>query len=246
MARRNQMKAMLDAIRAEDAPRVEQLIVAGLDVTLADDQGTTPLHLASQKSSVAIVQALVRAGACIERRDASGQSSLYRAAAAGHYQVVQFLSSLYTDVNHSTDFGYGTALHAAAQNANWEAARVLVASGVDPTLVNRWKQTAIDRASTCFWIPRRAHEFATRALGRDTLALFIEDGFRRRNYWTYKWHKDSWTPCSVERVVAMVLLCARRVTSRDGPDLPNLPVEMWLMILSMLRINDMMLIDCFG
>lgn len=89
--------------------------------------------------------------------DQSGQSSLYRAAAAGHYQVVQFLSSLYTDVNHSTDvrflskiihrcnsssrppsqFGYGTALHAAAQNANWEAARVLVASGVDPTLVNR-------------------------------------------------------------------------------------------------------------
>eukprot|EP00035_Acanthoeca_spectabilis_P004090 m.98623 g.98623 ORF g.98623 m.98623 type:complete len:89 (+) comp12440_c0_seq1:163-429(+) len=87
MARRNQMKAMLDAIRAEDAPRVEQLIVAGLDVTLADDQGTTPLHLASQKSSVAIVQALVRAGACIERRDAVRPPEFGKALPADSFSV---------------------------------------------------------------------------------------------------------------------------------------------------------------
>jgi ankyrin repeat protein len=62
-----------------DLPKVEALLVAGGDVSLADDNGWTPLHFAAQANSHTVAAVLLKAGASVDPQDSHGNSPLFRA-----------------------------------------------------------------------------------------------------------------------------------------------------------------------
>ena len=59
---------------------VRLLIEQGADVTAQDENGSTPLHLASTSGILEIVWLLLECGACATARDESGKTPLHLAS----------------------------------------------------------------------------------------------------------------------------------------------------------------------
>ena len=87
-----------------------------------------------------------------EGKDLSNEASdaalfrLIMAASKGDLETVQeVLRKGEVDVNQS-DYDKRTALHIACSDGQKDVARVLLARGADPSLVDRWRQTPLDDA----------------------------------------------------------------------------------------------------
>jgi ankyrin repeat protein len=62
-----------------DAGAAQQLLAAGADPNLQDDDGWSPLHFAAQASSAPVAQLLLAAGAQVDSRDSWGNTPLAKA-----------------------------------------------------------------------------------------------------------------------------------------------------------------------
>jgi hypothetical protein len=67
---------------------VEELVKAGADVNLQDDDGNTPLIAACEGGHVSVVTELVKAGADVNLQDDDGNTPLIAACEGGHVSVV--------------------------------------------------------------------------------------------------------------------------------------------------------------
>lgn len=74
---------------------IQNLLISGADVNMADSQGITPLHLATENGMIDLVPCLINAGAKVNIQDLtlSGQTPLHRAAIGGHLKVLEYLVS---------------------------------------------------------------------------------------------------------------------------------------------------------
>jgi ankyrin repeat protein len=118
--------ALILASRQGDLPMVQLLLEFGADVNLTDNEGRTPIHEASQRGFLTIVQFLISKGGNY-KADGNGRMPLYDAASHGHLEVVQFLSETFPK-----PFGLKnghTPLHIAAVKGHLEVVQYLVQKG---------------------------------------------------------------------------------------------------------------------
>ena len=116
----------------EDFPDVvEVLIDAGADVEANDENGRSPLLLASKDGSLDTVRMLVKTGADASATDNKGATCLSLAAYFGHTETVRYLLCLpEVDVNQSCNRGF-TALHLGVIQTYSDVVEVLINAGAD-------------------------------------------------------------------------------------------------------------------
>ncbi len=173
--------ALVKAVKAGDAARVERLIANGMNPNARDAIGMTPLHYAAYRGEPAVVAALIAGGADPDVKDAMGMTPLHAAAFQGHPGVVGILLKAGADVN-ANDRAGNTPLHYAVYVKDMKAAKLLLASGADGALVNARgaSAAAMARASgetamaRLFESPPRKK--VPRVITNDTLAHMKSDG----------------------------------------------------------------------
>ncbi|XP_076027422.1 transient receptor potential cation channel subfamily A member 1b [Genypterus blacodes] len=98
-----------------------------------DDQGLTPLHLASRGGHAKVVELLLRNGALFHS-DYKGWTCLHHAAVEGYTQTMDTLLSTNLKLLDSTDEDGTTALHIAAREGHVAAVRLLLNKGAELVL----------------------------------------------------------------------------------------------------------------
>ena len=126
---------IFDAVRAGDLDRVEQVISTGDDLEVLGPVGT-PLHLSALRGDAAVANALIRAGAKLDKVVAPVGSPLHAAASRGHSEVVSILLQAGANPNVQDENAL-TPLHFAAFEGYRPIVRLLIQHGSDPNAVGR-------------------------------------------------------------------------------------------------------------
>ena len=116
----------------EDYRNMQQLLIdAGADIEAKDENGHSPLLLASKDASLDTVKILLKAGADVSATDNKGHTCLLLAAWNGHTETVRYLLCLpEVDANQSHYRGY-TSLHRAVLQKHSDVVEVLIDAGAD-------------------------------------------------------------------------------------------------------------------
>jgi ankyrin repeat protein len=132
------MTALHWAAMHGDAALAGTLLYAGGNVRATTRLGGyTPLHLASQTGTRAVIDALVGRGADVNARASSGATALMLAAAAGNAPVVQALLEHGADANATESANGQTALMFGAAANRAEAVRTLLERGARTDIVSK-------------------------------------------------------------------------------------------------------------
>ena len=113
----------------------------------ADNNGDTPLLIASQNGYLEIVEILIASGGLVNQADNNGKTPLYIASAVGHLEVVKVLIASGGSVNEADNDG-STPLHIASELGHLEIVKVLIANKADFLYKNKNGQTPLDVATT--------------------------------------------------------------------------------------------------
>ena len=115
----------------EDPAVCQVLIDAGADIETKDEDGRSPLLVACNSGSLAIVKMLVKAGAGVRITDNEGDTCLTLASYFGRTETVRYLVSLPdVDVSHK-DVDGNTALLLATAEKHADVVEVLIDAGAD-------------------------------------------------------------------------------------------------------------------
>lgn len=161
---------LLAALRnpATQMPVVEFLLAKGVDINAADKGGRTPLMEAvlrapgvlDTEGQVALVAALLKAGADPNRVDVSGAAALHHAAYVGEpRKVLELLLAATKDTNATTISG-ANVLMMAAQNHQRANADYLMARGFRPARVKATPGVAGDKPELAQDMSFRANALA--------------------------------------------------------------------------------------
>jgi uncharacterized protein len=134
------------------------LIEGGADPGVKDRQGNTPLHTASQRGNLPLVQSLLAHGASVLTVNmaprggggfaaAGGQTPLFLAARGGHPDVMKALLDAGSDPHYRAPDG-GGFLMAAVSSANVEAVRLAYKYDSDVRVVTEDGSTLIHASVT--------------------------------------------------------------------------------------------------
>ena len=94
---------------------MNKLIQAGEDVNGTHESGLTPLHYASWKGHVEVVNRLIQAGGEVNtQRSSDGRTPLHRASEEGHVEVITTL--LAAGADKTIKNRYGKTPHDVAKN----------------------------------------------------------------------------------------------------------------------------------
>jgi hypothetical protein len=145
------------AAREGNAKVLKTLLTApGVDLLIRDDDGMTPLHIATLWNKVGAVKLLLqREPRLLGVRDKGGRTAWLWAAARGHVDVLKVLKGEGHDVNDATQGGWN-ALHLAGESDRVNAVRYLVSVGTrrDARIKEGWrkgttpKQLAVQKGKT--------------------------------------------------------------------------------------------------
>jgi len=118
-------------------------------INVQDAQGFTPLHLASGKGHIEIVEFLLNHGADIELEILNGETPLMLAAQYarhGQYETIKTLLEHGAMVNHK-DENSRTALHNAAMYRGKEIMNLLISYGADVNARDKHQSTPLHQAA---------------------------------------------------------------------------------------------------
>ncbi len=122
-------QALLAACEKSDAKTVALLITAGAKVNKANEDGETPLLVASRLGRTEIVKLLIAAGADVNKaNEDDGCTPLHLAVYPGRTEIVKLLIAAGADVNKAAKNG-STPLHVASYNGHTEIVELLKAAG---------------------------------------------------------------------------------------------------------------------
>lgn len=131
-----------EAAARGDAAAVAALLGKGASLEARDEQGRTPLLLATHGNHVEAAKVLIGAGADVNARDAIHDSPYLYAGARGYNEILRLTLARGADLRSTNRYG-GTALIPAAERGHVETVRTLIAAGVDVDHVNRLRWTAL-------------------------------------------------------------------------------------------------------
>ncbi len=132
-----------EAIQSGNRSAAMEMISRGVDVNIAESDGTTALHWAVHRDDVDLVERLIRAGAKVNRTNDYGSSPMSEAATVGNLAVLRKLLDAGADVESPNADGQ-TALMIVARTNNVAAARLLLDKGANVNRAEEWRrQTAL-------------------------------------------------------------------------------------------------------
>ena len=131
---------MLEAIMVDDAKRVRELLVAGVDPNIREaDHGPAVVMAASVESYKALAELAAAKQTKLEATNAKGETALLIASRKGHIQSVKALLEAGAELNPE---GW-TPLHMAAGNGHQELVRVPIDSNADLNALSENGTTAM-------------------------------------------------------------------------------------------------------
>ncbi len=115
------------AVHRSDIDQIERHIYWGADINKADADGRMPLHVATGKGRLVVVNLLLKHGAEIDAQDHNGHPPLYTALMEGRTQVAQLL------IRKGARFDADQLLEQVARNgiADRDVLTLLIAQGAD-------------------------------------------------------------------------------------------------------------------
>lgn len=120
----------------QDKRVVEKLIELEADINIIDFNGMTPLHKASKKSNIEIIEMLLSAGVDVNVYDEKNNSPLYYAMFdSENLDIVLKLIEAGADVNIGISFGE-SPLHVAINNENIDLFKILIEAGHNINIYN--------------------------------------------------------------------------------------------------------------
>lgn len=138
--------SILEIAHAKDIEQLEQLIARGIEVNVQDNEGRTPLMIATYHNDVASARLLIEAGADVNLQDVMLNSPFLYAGAEGLLEILQLTIHAGADPAILNRFG-GTALIPAAERGHVEVVQTLLESTeVDVNHVNNLGWTALMEA----------------------------------------------------------------------------------------------------
>lgn len=126
---KNQTEILLDEC-TKDNGIVDLLLDVGIDTTVKDPKGYTPLHIATLNGCERVVQILLSNGADITARGPKGQTVLHLAAQAGNGRVIKQLLHGGAGVEARNEEGE-TAMHIAGARGFLDIIMSLYEAGAD-------------------------------------------------------------------------------------------------------------------
>ena len=139
---------LLQAIENDDAPKVREIISAGVDLNAENDfsVGEFPLEVACWRGNKEIVELLIENGADVNYADeCEFRTALMMASHHGHAEIVRILLKHGANVNAEDDY-YATSLTRAAEAGHFEIVRVLLAHGANASVREERDKTAAELA----------------------------------------------------------------------------------------------------
>lgn len=135
-----------EAARQNDIRAAHRLLVTGISVNVIRQQdGNTPLHVASARGHIQMLIFLLKLGADANVRNPDGLSLLHLAAYSGNAHAVSLLLDWGANISAQDNIG-ATPLHIAALKADELAVLVLMRRGADITIKTKKGLRPIDYA----------------------------------------------------------------------------------------------------
>jgi ankyrin repeat protein len=134
---------IFDALKNNDLPKVQILLEdnPGL-LTLTDDSGNTPLHIAVRQKQPETVSYLLGLGAEVNCLNSNKQTPLHVSSYLGNGDITKLLIKKGADVSLA-DYTMHTPLHYAARNGSNEVTEILLKSGAPPEARNTYGRTPL-------------------------------------------------------------------------------------------------------
>jgi ankyrin repeat protein len=129
-------EALRQAVRAGDIKQVQELIAAGVDLSIETWPDWTPLHDAAACGHKDIAELLIAKGAEIDARDEWDRTPLILALCDGYEDVAELLVAKGADIN-ATDIYGRTPLLCAFHWTGESAVEFLIARGADINVITR-------------------------------------------------------------------------------------------------------------
>ena len=115
--------ALHQCVRLSNTKMMKILLDRGANVEIKDDDGETPVFVASSSGDPELVRLLLKAGANPNVKAKDGWSALMMASRDGHHQVVKYLLEAGADVFGARDMFGRTALDIASLTAQGPSIR---------------------------------------------------------------------------------------------------------------------------
>lgn len=131
-------------IAGRDLKTIKLLINTGFNINDISKR-STPFMEACMNGNIDLVEMLLKAGADINKTNASGCSALMWACGAGNLKTVELLLASGADVNITDKYG-NTALVWACDEGYREIAELLLKAGADPNKKTKTGKTALSQA----------------------------------------------------------------------------------------------------
>ena len=134
----------MSAVWGEHLEITMLLVSKGADLNIQDNEGSTPLTIASYKGELEIVKLLISKGADINIQETNGQTALRRSLVnIGRYVgVTKYLVEKGADLNIQDAEGDTVSIF-VSEYGSIEALKIFVENGADLTLKNNKGQTAL-------------------------------------------------------------------------------------------------------
>jgi ankyrin repeat protein len=150
---------LADAAKNRDVAAARALLKsAPAAVNVADSDGTTPLHWATDQNDLAMTELLIRAGADVKAKNRYGITPLHSAALYGNAAMLDRLLKAGADANAALPEGE-TALMTAAGNGNVDAVKTLLSYGAEVNAREGWK-----KQTPLMWAAHEGNTNAVRVL----------------------------------------------------------------------------------
>jgi len=141
-------KILVPAIQSNNLAAIEALIKAEVTVDTFDEEGCTALYKAVEVDDIDIVNALINAGADVNKANTSetGLTPLMLAAGEGRIEIMKALLAKGASVNATNSDGW-SALMVVAITGKAEVVKVLIEHGADVNQVSKLDNTALCMAA---------------------------------------------------------------------------------------------------
>jgi hypothetical protein len=135
--------SLFDEAEKKEYNLVKQIIdEKKVDINYTNEDGETPLIVASQLGYLPVCKLLINSGADVKSVDKYKQTALHWASLKGHLSICELLISSGADVNYADEYER-TPLHLASENNHFLVCKLLIHSGADVNRKNNDGETPI-------------------------------------------------------------------------------------------------------